>query len=74
MALIAVPFGETLRMRGGHLMGVGLAVIIGSVFWFIFSMAIALGHSGKLPSLLSAYGAHLVFGFTAVSMLLTNKQ
>lgn len=74
MALISVPFAETMKMRGGHLMGIGLAVIIGAVFWFIFSMAVALGHSGKLPSLLAAYGAHIIFGFTAVYMLLSNRQ
>ncbi|MEE8483706.1 MAG: LptF/LptG family permease, partial [Nitrospinota bacterium] len=61
MAFIAVPFGLKPRRTEGVLMGIAAAVFIGFLFWFIFSMGLSLGYSGKLPPALAAGGAHLLF-------------
>jgi len=61
MAFIAVPFGLKTERAGGLLSGIALSVFLGFVFWFLFSMGVSLGHSGKLPPLLASTGAHLFF-------------
>lgn len=61
MAFIAVPFGLKTDRAGGLLVGITLSIFLGFVFWFIFSMSVSLGHNGKLPPLLAAGGAHLLF-------------
>lgn len=61
MALIAVPFGLKMQRTAGPLAGVTSAVIIGFSFWFLFSMGVSMGHSGKIPPLAAAAGAHALF-------------
>ena len=61
MAIISIPFGLKTGRSVGAFSGIAIAVMIGFVFWFLFSMGVSLGHSGKLPPLAAAGGAHLVF-------------
>jgi lipopolysaccharide export system permease protein len=76
MAFIAIPFGLRAPSRaGGAMGGITLAVTLGFAFWFIFSMAVSLGHSGKLPPLAAAGGAHLLFlGGAAYALLSQGRE
>ena len=61
MAFIAIPFGLKTSRAGGLFAGIALSLFLGFVFWFLFSMGVSLGYSGKLPPLLASTGAHLLF-------------
>ncbi|MBI5177781.1 MAG: LptF/LptG family permease [Nitrospinae bacterium] len=74
MAVIAIPFGLRSGRAGGALSGVTLAAVIGFSFWFVFSMAVSLGHSGKLPPLMAAFGAHALFLSGAVYAILHRER
>lgn len=71
MAALAIPFGLKSRRGGGALGAITLAASLGFIFWFFYSMGISLGHSGKLPPLLAAGGAHLMFLFAAAYIFLS---
>ncbi|GMT42526.1 MAG: hypothetical protein IEMM0002_0937 [bacterium] len=71
MAFIAVPFGLKTDRASGVLGGISIAVLLGFVFWFLFSMSVSLGHNGKLPPLMAAGGAHLLFLFAAGYMTIS---
>ena len=71
MAFIAVPFGLKTERAGGIMSGIALSVFLGFVFWFLFSMGVSMGHSGKLPPLLASTGAHLLFLMLAGYKMIT---
>ena len=71
MALIAIPFSLRSSRAGGIVFSCGLSIIVGFIYYYLFSMFISIGHGGALPPLLSAWGLNIValaFGFY---MLLT---
>jgi lipopolysaccharide export system permease protein len=41
--------------------GIGLALVIGFLYWAAHSVAIALGHSGALTPLMAGWLANLLF-------------
>lgn len=71
MAALAIPFGLKSRRGGGTLTAVTMAVALGFMFWFFYSMGISLGHAGKLPPPLAAGGAHLLFLLGAAYIFLS---
>jgi len=71
MGIIAIPFGLKARQGGVAFSGITFAVMIGFSFWFLFSMGVSLGHSGKLPPLVAAGGAHLLFLFAGAYAMLS---
>ncbi|VAX25093.1 hypothetical protein MNBD_NITROSPINAE02-864 [hydrothermal vent metagenome] len=73
MPLIAIPMGLRSGRAGGMFAGVGLALLIGALFWFTFSMGVAFGHAGRLPPALAAYGAHMIFGALGLLFLMSDK-
>tara|TARA_B100000315_G_scaffold251055_1_gene285054 strand:- start:2374 stop:3486 length:1113 start_codon:yes stop_codon:yes gene_type:complete len=71
MALIAIPFSLRSSRAGGIVFSCGLSIILGFIYYYLFSMFISIGHGGALPPPLSAWGLNIValaFGFY---MLLT---
>jgi LPS export ABC transporter permease LptG len=65
MALIALPFAFKVGKRGA-LYGIGLALVLGIVYWMLFAVFTKFGEVGNLPALLSAWSANILFGLAAV--------
>ncbi|MBI4665771.1 MAG: LPS export ABC transporter permease LptG [Nitrospinae bacterium] len=74
MPLLATPLAVRSSRAGGALVGIGVAVVTGALFWFTFSMGVAFGQAGKLPPLVSVYGAHIVFALAGVWMFLKQER
>lgn len=62
MAILGIPWAIRSGRRGGVAFGIGMAVIIGVVYWIVMGFALALGRSGLLPVLVAAWGTHALFG------------
>jgi LPS export ABC transporter permease LptG len=69
MALIALPFAFRMGKRGA-LYGIGIALVLGIVYWMIFAVFTKFGEVGNLPPLLSAWAANILFALAAVYMFL----
>jgi LPS export ABC transporter permease LptG len=69
MALIAMPFAFRLGRRGA-LYGVGIALVVGIVYWMVFRIFTNFGEVGNLPPLLSAWAANILFALAAGYMFL----
>jgi LPS export ABC transporter permease LptG/LPS export ABC transporter permease LptF len=69
MALIALPFAFKIGRRGA-LYGVGIALILGIVYWMVFAVFTKFGEVGNLPAILSAWSANILFGLAALYMFL----
>jgi len=67
VSLIMVMVGMALSLRQsgvrgrGMAMGIGLALAIGFFYWAAHSVAIALGHSGKLAPVIAGWLANILF-------------
>lgn len=70
-ALIGVPFSLKSARSGGVIFCVGLSIIFGFSYYFIFSMGISLGYGGTLPPFLSAWGPHCIFTALGLYLILT---
>ena len=69
MALIALPFAFKTGKRGA-LYGVGIALVLGIVYWMIYAVFTKFGEVGNLPPILSAWSANILFAIAAVYMFL----
>jgi LPS export ABC transporter permease LptG len=70
MALIALPFAFRTGKRGA-LYGVGIALVVGIVYWMVFAIFTKFGEVGNLPPILSAWSANVLFAIAAVYMFLS---
>ncbi|HEX6084668.1 MAG TPA: LPS export ABC transporter permease LptG [Thermoanaerobaculia bacterium] len=69
MALIAMPFAFKVGKRGA-LYGIGLALVLGIVYWMVFAIFAKFGEVGNLPPLLAAWSANVLFALAAAYMFL----
>ncbi|HLJ75705.1 MAG TPA: LPS export ABC transporter permease LptG, partial [Thermoanaerobaculia bacterium] len=69
MALIALPFAFRTGKRGA-LYGVGIALVLGIVYWMVFAIFTKFGEVGNLPPALSAWSANVLFAIAAMYMFL----
>jgi LPS export ABC transporter permease LptG len=69
MALIAMPFAFRMGRRGA-LYGIGLALILGIVYWMVFAVFTKFGEVGNLPPLLAAWSANILFSLAAAYLFL----
>jgi LPS export ABC transporter permease LptG len=69
MALIAMPFAFRVGRRGA-LYGVGIALVLGIIYWIVYAIFSKFGEVGNLPPLLAAWSANILFALTAVYMFL----
>jgi lipopolysaccharide export system permease protein len=66
MVLIAIPFSLQQVRSGSAARGIALALLIATVYWALTSSGRALGLSGTIPPLESAWLANSVFAVLAL--------
>lgn len=69
LVLVAIPFALA-SPRGGRLIGIGLAILIGIGYWLVHSLALAFAKADMLPPLLAAWTAGIVFAGLGLSLFL----
>lgn len=74
MALFGIPFSLRTGRHGGVFMGIALSVVVGFSYWILTSVSMALGYSGYLPPLLSAWSSNLLFTSSGLYLLLSVHQ
>ncbi len=68
MMLLAIPFSMRLK-QGGRSAGLGLSVAIAIAYVLLFFATVGLGHLGKMPPVLAAWTANLIFFTAGVGLL-----
>jgi lipopolysaccharide export LptBFGC system permease protein LptF len=69
--LIGAPFA-IITTRGGVLIGVGMSIAIGLLYYAFIAIFIAFGKAGILPPLASAWLGNIIFA--ALGIYLINKR
>jgi len=69
MALIALPFAFRTGKRGA-LYGIGIALVVGIIYWMVFAIFTKFGEVGNLPAILSAWSANVLFAIAAIYLFL----
>jgi LPS export ABC transporter permease LptG/LPS export ABC transporter permease LptF len=70
LTLIAVPFAVTTG-RHGALYGVGIGIVLAISYWIVISVFGAIGSAGLLTPVLAAWAPNVLFGGSAVYLLLS---
>lgn len=69
--LVGAPFA-IMTVRGGVLIGIGMSITIGLLYYAVIAIALAFGKAGLLPPVLSAWLGNIVFASLGVYFL--NKR
>ena len=69
MVVLGLPFCFRMGNRGS-LYGVGIAIILVTIFLLTFSVTRALGGIGLMPPFLAAWAPNILFAGTGVYLLL----
>ena len=69
LTLIAVPFAVTSGSHGA-MYGVGIGIVLAMSYWIVISIFAAIGSAGLLTPVLAAWAPNVLFGGSAVYMLL----
>ena len=69
LTLIAVPFAVTSGSHGA-MYGVGIGIVLAMSYWIVISIFGAIGSAGLLTPVLAAWAPNVLFGGSAVYMLL----
>ena len=72
LTLIAVPFAVTMG-RHGALSGVGIGIVLALGYWIVISIFAAIGSAGIVTPLLAAWAPNVLFGGSAVYLLLAAR-
>ncbi len=72
LTLIAVPFAVTMG-RHGALSGVGIGIVLALTYWVVISVFAAIGSAGIVTPLLAAWAPNVLFGGSAVYLLLAAR-
>ena len=69
--LIGSGFALRVRQRGKAtaLLGIGMSIVIGFIYYAFMASCIALGKSGALPAFLSAHLANILFGSAGIFLI-----
>jgi len=69
--LIGAPFA-LITTRGGVLIGVGMSIAIGLLYYAFIAISLAFGKAGLLPPIASAWLSNVVFGLLGIYLI--NKR
>ncbi|OIO40212.1 MAG: LPS export ABC transporter permease LptG [Candidatus Omnitrophica bacterium CG1_02_49_10] len=67
--LIAIPFALKTRVRGATMIGMGMSIIIGFVYYAVMAISMALGKGGVLPPFISAWLSNIIFGVCGLVLI-----
>lgn len=74
MAILGIPFAIRHGRSGGIAAGIGIAVILGVIYWIVLAMMLAFGHSGAINTFVAAWGTHILFGIAGIVMLIRTEK
>jgi len=69
--LIGAPFA-LITTRGGVLIGIGMSVAIGLLYYAVIAISLAFGKAGTIPPIVSAWLGNILF--TILGIYLINKR
>ena len=69
--LIGAPFA-LVTTRGGVLVGVGMSIAIGLLYYAFIAISLAFGKAGILPPFIAAWLGNIVFGVLGIHLI--NKR
>ena len=69
LALLAIPLSSRSSRHGGVLFCVGINLVMGFVFSFLYAMGVSLGFGGFFSPLLAAWGPFL-YSFSSLGFYL----
>ncbi len=73
LALVGIPFSLRSNRSGGLALGVAIAIGIGAIYLVFFYAGLSLGHAGRLPPILAAWGPTALFLAMGSYMLMRVK-
>jgi lipopolysaccharide export system permease protein len=68
MIFIGVSFSLRSERSGGIMQSVGIGIFIGFSYFYVHALSMSFGLSGRIPAILAAWGANILF--SAVAALL----
>ena len=60
IVVLGIPFAMMLRKRGSGLSSVGVAIMVGFLYFVLDAIMLALGKGGALPPMAAAWASHLI--------------
>lgn len=69
--LIGAPFA-LITTRGGVLVGIGMSIAIGLLYYAVIAISLAFGKAGLLPPIVAAWLGNVVFGILGIYLI--NKR
>jgi LPS export ABC transporter permease LptG/LPS export ABC transporter permease LptF len=69
MILLGTPFAFSMGRRGA-LVGIGLSIVIGMLYWGAIGVFKSMGYAGYLDVSLAAWGPNLLFGLIGIYLIL----
>ena len=72
MVLIALPFGLRIEKRG-PLFGLGIALLIAAIYFFLMQVSGKMGEVGVMPPLLAAWAPNVVFSGTGLYLMASSR-
>ena len=66
--MVAAPFAM-LSMRGGVMIGVGMSIVIGLLYYAVIAISLAFGKAGIFPPFIAAWFGNIVFVVFGIYLL-----
>jgi len=74
MSLLGVPFSVRRQRAGGHIVGMGICLLLAFGYWTLYSSSLALGQHGAIPPIIAAWAPNLLMLIGSFVMLLRLRQ
>ncbi len=74
MSIFGIPFSLRGHRSGGIILGIGLSILVGFLYWIMLSIGISLGRTGIFPPLFAAWLGNLLFGVIGTYWFLGIRQ
>jgi lipopolysaccharide export LptBFGC system permease protein LptF len=61
IVIVGIPFALTIRRRATGLSSLGIAIMVGFLYYVVNAVSIAFGKAGLFPPILAASLSHIMF-------------